>query len=172
MDVSFLSIDHTHRNVDQSFSCTSNWLRSNDAINLSDLHTQLRQTIGGREKVVHMGSMINCSGLCTIEHCLRSNPPLSEYRYFSINGHDFDNRTNAMASDPYKFKIYASDEWLWIHQCKPEEGNGFLLLVPSLHNTPEMNLCVLQGGWRLKSGLDLKKRELNIAKDVGLIQAR
>lgn len=58
-DVSFLRVAHTHKHIDQTFKRTSEQVRSNDAFALGDLHTQLRQTYGGRAKVVYMVSIIN-----------------------------------------------------------------------------------------------------------------
>jgi len=44
IEVSFLPVGHTHEDVDQVFSCTSERLRSHDAITLSDLEPSLNQT--------------------------------------------------------------------------------------------------------------------------------
>lgn len=54
IDVLFLPTGHTHEDIDQAFSHTSEWLCTNDAITLSDLPTQWRQTYGGRVGVAHM----------------------------------------------------------------------------------------------------------------------
>lgn len=86
--------------------------------------------------MVHMGSITNQSCLCTNQFCLRFLPHISHYQYFSFNLHGVDIPTKALASVSGEFKIYASDNWSWLHQRKTGHENGLLRSVPTLNKKP------------------------------------
>jgi len=65
--VSFLPIGHTHADIDQTFSCTSRRLRTNDATTMGDLIEQLRKSYSPQPAVTRMLHLANFSGLVSAE---------------------------------------------------------------------------------------------------------
>lgn len=65
IDVVFLPIGHTHEYIDQYFSWTSPPMRSNEAIALQDLRTQLRQTYYEYTTMAHISNAWCCREVFT-----------------------------------------------------------------------------------------------------------
>ncbi len=85
VEVGFLPKGHTHEDVDQCFSQTSCRLKQHNAITLTDLHYQLSHANKGQAKVSHMKRVVNWSGLCDEQKCLRKIPRISTYMYFKFS---------------------------------------------------------------------------------------
>ncbi len=85
VEVSFLPVGHTHEDIDQTFSRTSDRLRCNNAITLRDLHHELKQVYNDQTSVVSMKNVANWSGLCEKESCLTNIKNFSKFRYFRFN---------------------------------------------------------------------------------------
>lgn len=64
VEVGFLPTWHTHEDIDQSFSYSSERLRNNNSITLEVLQFQFRQTYNHLTWVTHHKRIANWSGLC------------------------------------------------------------------------------------------------------------
>jgi len=124
VEVSFLPIGHTHEDVDQAFSATSNRLRRNDTITLDDLHEQLRAVYNRHTAVARMKYIINWSGLCRSEDALTNIKNFSHYRYFR-----FVKEPNHNQDVSCLVKPSVQDEWSTLPIT-------FLKFPPDLTKTP------------------------------------
>ncbi len=84
IEMSFLPIGHTHEDIDQSFSATSNALRENNAITLGEMQKVLRSVYNKQTEVSHMQHQGNWYGLCQETGCLRPISKFTKYRYFKF----------------------------------------------------------------------------------------
>ena len=87
IEVGFLPVGHTHEDVDQAFSQTSGRLRVHDAVDLDDLHEELRQAFKGKVQVTELKTIANWSGLCDSGNYLRAIDRITQWRYFSFSRH-------------------------------------------------------------------------------------
>lgn len=154
VQASFLPIGHTHADIDQTFSCTSGRLKTHDAITLSDLMKELKLSYTPSPTVTEMTNVVNFSGLCRQENCIRNVRNFTRFRFFKFNraacGHSKDmstsevdstSRTGSCQSQGTPFfrtnctvKMTCDAEWipLW----ERDENIGFLHFVPDLSETP------------------------------------
>lgn len=86
VEVSFLPVGHTHSDVDQAFSSTSDMLRHNDAITISDIHDLLSKCYNSHTRVTSLSSVINWSGLCELQGCIQKIDAITQLRYFRFTG--------------------------------------------------------------------------------------
>ncbi len=131
--ISFLPVGHTHEDIDQVFSRTSEHLRHHEALTIEQLASELELSYNPQPRVTHMKNVCNFSGLCEQSRCLRR--PSSGWivnRYFrfvradsgAANGfNDFATRCTA--------KVNSCDDWNDLLN-----GNGFLKFPPNLSQTP------------------------------------
>lgn len=139
--VGFLPVGHTHEDIDQTFSRTSERLRNRDAITLSDLHNELSQTYNKNTQVSHMDKIANWSGLCGKEKCLTSVEGVSQFQYFRIvlnkentiskpsnSGHTSGKQTRCFV------KMRCTDEWSQLQKTDPDKS--FIAFCPDLPLTP------------------------------------
>lgn len=144
VEVGFLPIGHTHEDIDQTFSSTSSRLRVNDAVTLNDLHFQLSQTHGKTTRVTHMKRIINWSGLCNQEACIRKVAVITQYRYFKFcraptaEAVESDNKEEVFpVPTQCLIKRQSRDEWTAIRNAPDESTQqGLLRFCPSLKNFP------------------------------------
>ena len=138
--VGFLPVGHTHEDIDQTFSRTSERLRCNDAITLSDLHGELRNVYNDRTSVCVMKNVVNWSGLCEEEKCLTNIKNFSKYRYFKFH------RSETSDSEPSdsikcKIRVNCTDDWVNAEDLSARGNIGcFTKFAPNLANTPP--LCI------------------------------
>lgn len=88
IEVSFFSIGHTghtHEDIDQAFSRTSERIWNSDAATLFHVQTELETTYGELARVVHTNSIINWSGGCEQDRILCPVKPFSYLHYFSFS---------------------------------------------------------------------------------------
>ncbi len=128
IEVSFLPIGHTHEDIDQAFSTTSNRLRQRDAITLPDMLCELRQVYNKHTSVAHMKQVINWSGLCEQERVLTTVKNFSHYRFFRFFREN-EPRTESLSNISCWVKATVHDEW-------KDLGSLFLKSVPDLSKTP------------------------------------
>ena len=88
IEVSFLPVGHTHEDIDQVFSRTSEHLRRNNARTMSEMAACLRNSYTPRPSVYELDAIINWSGLCDQSKCLYPTAALDKFsqkRYYKIN---------------------------------------------------------------------------------------
>ncbi len=138
--VSFLPVGHTHEDIDQTFSRTSDRLRCNDAITLSDLHAELRQVYNDQTSVGAMKNVVNWSGLCEKEKCLTNIKNFSKYRYFKFY------RRESSESICCMIRVNVTDEWLDIKELSGRGAiTSFTKFAPNLANTPPLDIKCPEG---------------------------
>ncbi len=135
IQVAFLPVGHTHEDIDQTFSRTSDRLRCNDAVTLCDLHSELRQVYNDQTTVGAMNSVANWSGLCEDEKCLTNLKSFSKYRYFKFHREESSTEICCM------IRVNVTDDWFNIKELS---GNGkiksFTKFAPDLAKTPPLEI--------------------------------
>ncbi len=143
VEASFLPVGHTHEDIDQIFSVTSSRLRVNDAVTLSDLHFQLSQTLGGRTRVTEMKRVLNWSGLCSQENCIKKLTNITQFRFFKFSRAK-EGSAASQGSVPFKTcghtKRTCSDEWTPMASSPKSLVQGVLPFCPQLRNTPSITI--------------------------------
>lgn len=143
VQASFLPASHTHEDIDQAFSNTSERLRSADAVFLNDVHAELRCSYGGETTVVHWRSVINWSGLREQESVLESALPFSQCHNFSFTCVQRDeSRKHRPVSCQMKNK--ACDSWTPLRQGSSHYSLSFIKTAPDLEGTPPSVIHRLQ----------------------------
>ncbi len=144
--VAFLPVGHTHEDIDQTFSRTSDRLRCNDAITLSDLHGELRHVYNDRTSVGAMNNVVNWSGLCESEKCLTNLKHFSKYRYFRFHRDQPSSSLDPQDRIRCMIRVNVTDEWLDIKELS---GRGtivsFTKFAPNLRNTPPLHIKCPEG---------------------------
>jgi len=69
IEASFLPVGHTHCDIDQAFSSTSNRLRTHNTVTLKDLQSELRHCYNDNTVVNDIKQVINWTGLCDQTNC-------------------------------------------------------------------------------------------------------
>lgn len=141
VEAGFLPIGHTHEDIDQTFSRTSDRLRNHIAITLEDLHHQLRQTYNNNTCVTHMKHVANWSALCEQQRCLQRVTQFSQFRYFKF-GRDAREATDGvpgvsssiMTSCVVKIKV--TEDWRVLTTPGGVLCKGFLKFLPDLSKIP------------------------------------
>ncbi len=138
--VAFLPVGHTHEDIDQTFSRTSDRLRCNDAITLSDLHDELRQVYNDKTTVCAMSNVVNWSGLCEKEKCLTNLKNFSKYRYFKFFKSPESESVSCM------IKVNVTDDWIDIKSLSASGTiQSFTKFAPDLARTPPLNINCPEG---------------------------
>ncbi len=138
--VAFLPVGHTHEDIDQTFSRTSDRLRCNDAVTLSDLHGELRQVYNDKTSVCSMNNVVNWSGLCEAERCLTNLKNFSKYRYFKFY------RSQTSDSISCNIKVNVIDEWFDIGNLSARGSiRSFTKFAPDLSKTPPLHISCPDG---------------------------
>lgn len=135
--VGFLPIGHTHEDIDQSFSSTSERLRSNNAVTISDLQQELKSSYNDQTEVSRMENMVNWSDLCQQEKCLSNVQGFSQYHYFRFYRTALEEH-NASSSDTEstmcQVRVKSTDEWICLDSTNKKKS--FLKFPPNLERTP------------------------------------
>ncbi len=138
--VAFLPVGHTHEDIDQTFSRTSDRLRCNDAVTLSDLHEELRHVYNDKTTVCAMNNVVNWSGLCEIEKCLTNVKHFSKYRYFKFF------RSEATDSISCMIRVNVTDDWSDIKSFSARGTiQSFTKFAPDLTKTPPLQISCPDG---------------------------
>lgn len=127
----FLPVGHTHEDIDQAFSCTSRRLRTNDAITLEDLQSELKHVYNEETKVISMEKIANFSGLCENENILNKIPPFSHLRYFK-----FKSNGKSTSADLYLTECHVKDSADSDWQLFQTTNRRFTIRTPNLSKTP------------------------------------
>lgn len=97
--VGFLLIDHTHKDIDQAFSTTSDGLVNNNGISLEDLHNELAQTYNEMTRTAHMKRAVTLSGLCKQEKWLHPVRLSSQFCYVLFRRSGYEIKTKSGKSE-------------------------------------------------------------------------
>lgn len=170
---SFLPVGHTHSDIDQSFSCTSRRLRTNDAITLSDLHTQLRQAYTPAPLVGHVKHVANFSGLCKEGKNLTKVKRFSDYQYFKFNRRDLPSIETGDCNHSHETICYVknscSEEWKVLNggnQCM----DTFIRNVPDLRNTPPNSIKCPDGAREVELRFRSEEGRINSSSKMATLR--
>lgn len=139
--VGFLPVGHTHEDIDQAFSRTADRLRSNDAVTLLDMKSQLQTVYNSRTFVTEMDSVINWSGLCTQERCLTNVSGFSHYRHFRFALQDSqvgssENGDESNYNVRCWVKVHCTENWRPLTETDPSKS--FMKWIPDITLTPSI----------------------------------
>lgn len=108
----FSPIGNKKQDNNQTLSCSSHYLRANDAVTPTELHKELHSTYTYFTAVESMTSVPNISGLLETESCTRRDlPAFSRFSGFHHFGHE-----EALAS--CKVNDATNGDWTWLHWDK------------------------------------------------------
>lgn len=136
LEFGFLTVGHTHSDIDHTFSTTSCRLKTHDAITLADTHHEMSQCFNELTEVICMDRCNNWSGRCHISKFLHSVNNINAYRFFIFTSE----------STIHGVKCYVrgtvDDQWLHL-QAKRNDGCSHILSkLRNLKTTPpEILMC-------------------------------
>lgn len=136
--VSFMPAGHSHQDIDQAFSRTSQRLKSIDTISLRKLHKQLPLIYGVNRKVIRMKSIVNWSSSCVSDRVHPNIPTFSHYRYFRFSRVIEHSSENQFSFAICMAKVQAADEWRPLLEGSSETKHGSLHHVPSLKTNQQL----------------------------------
>ena len=183
VEIGFLPVGHTHEDVDQAFSQTSARLRVHNAITLSDMHDELRETYKQNVNIEHLRRIVNWSGLCEQENCVRKVDKLTQWRYFLFTpSSNVPAATNASCSSVSHRTVSCSvkqncdDNWQPIRNSGANSSSstspGFLRHFPDIANTPPLNIDCPDGLKEVTKRLESEDGRVDIDKMISLHNLR
>lgn len=137
--VSFLPIGHTHVDIDQTFSTTSNRMRVNDAMTMTEMHEQLSKCYNEQTIVSRIKNCANWSGLCDKTNAIHRLTNITQHRYFRF-------KTERSTSGEFDAKCVVSvkgtlrEEWRLLTTGAENGAACFLKFVPNIEDMPPENL--------------------------------
>ena len=144
IEASFLPIGHTHCDIDQAFSATSNRLRTHNAVTLSDMHKELSQCYNERTTVTHLDQVANFSGLCDQVHCCNHIEGMTQFRFFRFSCSQEANESESQGPNRTcicHVRHRATDDWKTLESIK-NTCKSFLRFRPNIsQNPPEEIEC-------------------------------
>lgn len=165
VEASFLPVGHTHEDVDQLFSRTSERLRSHDAVTMQEMHEQLRAVYNSKTTVRHMKYVANWSGLCIQARALAKVTHFSQYRYFHFNRRSVRGTQSNDTLTQCTVKVGCKDEWRPI-RIDGDTNRGFLVLVPQLRHTPPTIISLPTGKEEISRRFDSEESRINNTKKL------
>ena len=164
IEVGFLPVGHTHEDVDQAFSQTSSRLRVHNAITLTDLHRELKETNKRNVDVEHMREVGNWSGLCDAENCLKKIDRVTQWRYFLFTkdpNNNFDVKEKPVQTKCF-VKKDSIDQWQELYKSDMGENpRGILRFCPDLRKTPALRVVCPEGIENITKRLDSEEGRIN-----------
>lgn len=136
IEVGFLPIGHTHSDIDQTFSCTSRRLRTEDAITMEDMHGVLSKCYNKHTTVSSLKQVANWSALCERSSCLHKVHGISQYRFFKFTRASANQN---VSENPVHCLVRCTVDEQW-SDLPTDNGPCFLRFVPDLANTPPEQL--------------------------------
>jgi len=169
IQVGFLPVGHTHEDIDQAFSRTSERLRSQNAVTLDDLNHELRASYRGSSAVTHLKNIANWSKLCEEQKVLTVPDAFSHFRYFSFS-RSFEQPTAVEAGSHLdvgtfqticQVKINCTDVWENLPMKGSTSHVGFLKSLPSLSRTPPTTIECPPGKVEVTKRLESEDGRIN-----------
>ena len=137
VEVGFLPVGHTHCDIDQCFSNTSDRLTFNNAITLDDLHTQVSRCYNENTKVELMTKVVNWSQLCDDEKCINNIVLITQYRFFKIVLSDTSSSSRKQARRTVcHVRNVCTEDWRLLESDSGRGVKSFLRFLPDLSKTP------------------------------------
>lgn len=140
---SFLPVGHTHIDIDQVFSRTATRLHANDAVTLSELHSELSQSYTPTPIVNHVAKVANFSGLLEKTKTVWNgrDARIGDLHYFRFRKYTAEKGGVMTTSTTCEVKRKSMDSWESLHnQTNTDKCTGFLTAIPDLTQTPPTNL--------------------------------
>ena len=170
VEVSFLPVGHTHEDIDQAFSCTPCRLKVNNAITLHDLHHEFKQCYNESTTVGHMKRVVNWSGMCEEQKCIRGVTNFTHFRYFKFVR---STQTQEMEGPGVccLVKENAGDAWTQLPVPGRLDNVGFLKSVPNLNIIPNTNITCPPNIGEINNRIDTKQTRIRNVSKVGDLKA-
>ena len=112
VQLSFLSVRHTHEDIEQVFSRTSQRLRKHNAITVEEMADELQYSYTPRPMVFRMKEVPSFSGLCEQEKALHPlTKAWSHLRYFRFTVAEAEARGSLMPTVCHA-KLNCKGGWL------------------------------------------------------------
>lgn len=108
-EISFLSIDHTHEDVDRAFSKLLEVLERSDLLTLHYLNIDLRATDGEAADVTRFKNIGNWSGLCNREQLTQKISTFYHLCHFGFTFKEIDKPKQGDVSVSCQAKVYETD---------------------------------------------------------------
>ncbi len=176
IEVAFLPVGHTHEDIDQCFSRTSDRLRCHDAFTLQDLIGELRHVYNNQTSVVEMNNVVNWSGLCENESCLTNLKNFSKYRYFKFYGTQGELSSNSSSSTGINclIKVNSTDSWVNISTLGARGTIfSFTKFAPDLRKTPDLKIKCPDGKGKVSECIEEAESRIgSVEKIDALLQLR
>lgn len=134
-EVGFLPVEHTHEDIDQTFSCTSDRLRNHDAVTLRNLYSELRSTYNDHTEVAHMKHVLNWYVICNQEHCLSAARNFSISRYFRFRRLTALERSVTQIKTTCDMTDSVEEEWKPLINTGIDKGKGLINFAPDMNKT-------------------------------------
>ena len=137
IEVGFLPVGHTHCDIDQCFSTTSDRLTFHDALTIDDLHDQVRKCYNDNTQVERMTKVANWSQLCDEVKCINNIVLITQYRFFRITMADTSsNDDNETPKTICHVRNVCTEEWRLLESDSGAGVKSFLKFLPDLSSTP------------------------------------
>ena len=137
VEIGFLPVGHTHSDIDQCFSTTSDRLKYHNAVTLDDLHEQLKKCYNERTTVERMTKVVNWSQLCDQSKCINNISNITQYRFFKIMLSDAETKSTCQNRQTVcHVRNVCTEDW---HTLESDSGKGvksFLKFLPDILQTP------------------------------------
>lgn len=153
VQVSFLPLLQSHRNIDQAISKASETLRSANAVSLQDLQTDLRSTYGVLATVVHLKSVIKYSGFCEQARVLEIVPTVLQYSHFPFSCMEREGSSNDRLVLS-QVKINGWDSWMPFSRTSSHSNLCFVKFMPDLKQAPPTLIKKLPGNSKVTKKLE------------------
>lgn len=161
VEVSLLSMKHTHEDIDQAFSKKSERLKIIDAITLSDFHAVLRRTYRSDAHVLHMKSVANWSGLCEQEEILNPVQTYSQFRFFSFTSLSPDWSRGEADLVSCSVKVNETDRWKTLPLLSKAGHGNFLKRFSGSSKFPSISISGPTGNEEFTSLFEFNERCMN-----------
>lgn len=142
VEVGFLPIGHTHSDIDQAFSTTSDRLRYHNAVTLAEMHQQVSNCYNEHTKVSTLKQICNWSGLCDKVRCNNNINFITQYRFFrfSLSETSMDSQDLSLITH---VRSTCTEEWRSLESDNKEGVRSILKFLPNLMETPDEEIVSL-----------------------------
>ena len=159
VEAGFLPVGHTHCDIDQAFSSTSDRLRYHKTVTLSDLHNEISQCYNQFTQVSSMRQVANWSGLCDKLKCNNNVNFITQYRFFRFS------RTTEGEGDNCSIVCHVrstcTEEWRTLESDKNNKFTSILKFSPDLNLTPPEKQACPPDLDKFEQNLDSEKERID-----------
>ncbi len=159
VEIGFLPIGHTHCDVDQAFSSTSERLKYHDAITLPDLQHIVSSCYNDKTTVSSLKQVVNWSGLCDATRCNNNINLITQYRYFRFNRSKTVDGKGNVSSVCY-VRSSCTEDWRPLESDNKPGITSILKFVPNLSQTPPEKVECPQGLEEFENRIDSERSRI------------